>query len=171
MKTGRYTCNSYGARTGRIPLPPIFEVPPDVAEELKQWHQRNIEYLRKQKEMDGMITDGRQRAIDAVKEQFMKKEAYLGEGLVCNGKEFAIEQDGKSIVATDEEVNAFIDKHLELWATPENGGLEWLGLEDRLRVCPSCGKVGLLHDLSRKDNKTMICHDCGLEEALGEMDF
>ena len=35
------------------------------------------------------------------------------------------------------------------------------------RVCPKCGKVYYEHPaLSRKDNKTLICPDCGQKEAL-----
>lgn len=33
--------------------------------------------------------------------------------------------------------------------------------------CPRCGReVNELLALSRRDNKTMICDDCGVEEAM-----
>jgi predicted RNA-binding Zn-ribbon protein involved in translation (DUF1610 family) len=35
--------------------------------------------------------------------------------------------------------------------------------------CPSCGKVAVLDALSRRDNDTMICSDCGTKEALEDM--
>lgn len=35
------------------------------------------------------------------------------------------------------------------------------------RTCPLCGKEYTAHPaLSRKDNKTLICPDCGTREAL-----
>lgn len=35
------------------------------------------------------------------------------------------------------------------------------------RVCPRCGKTYYEYPaLSRKDNKTLICPDCGQKEAL-----
>ncbi len=40
-------------------------------------------------------------------------------------------------------------------------------LEPRSRICPLCGQVYNGHPaLSRTDNKTMICPDCGTLEAL-----
>ena len=37
----------------------------------------------------------------------------------------------------------------------------------RISVCPRCGKAYGGHPaLSRKDNRTMICPDCGTREAL-----
>lgn len=36
-------------------------------------------------------------------------------------------------------------------------------------ACPTCGADEPLQALSRKDNKTMICSDCGSKEALEEM--
>lgn len=36
-----------------------------------------------------------------------------------------------------------------------------------MKVCPKCGReFDRLLALSREDNKTMICDDCGIEEAL-----
>ena len=36
--------------------------------------------------------------------------------------------------------------------------------------CPNCGKITTEHSaLSRKDNKTRICSDCGTKEAI--LDF
>ena len=36
-----------------------------------------------------------------------------------------------------------------------------------LRVCPKCGRQYSGHPaLSRKDNETLICPDCGTREAL-----
>lgn len=36
-----------------------------------------------------------------------------------------------------------------------------------MRICPKCGrKFDRLLALSREDNKTMICDDCGVKEAL-----
>lgn len=35
------------------------------------------------------------------------------------------------------------------------------------RICQNCGKIFRGHPaLSRKDNKTLICPDCGQKEAL-----
>ena len=37
----------------------------------------------------------------------------------------------------------------------------------KLPICPSCGKPYVGHPaLSRKDNQTSICPDCGIREAL-----
>lgn len=37
-----------------------------------------------------------------------------------------------------------------------------------MEKCPKCGRsFPRLLDLSRTDNKTMICDDCGIREALG----
>ena len=37
----------------------------------------------------------------------------------------------------------------------------------RIRVCPRCGKsYAAPPALSRKDNETLICPDCGTREAL-----
>ena len=37
------------------------------------------------------------------------------------------------------------------------------------RTCPVCGKEYTGYPaLSRKDNKTLICPDCGLQEALDD---
>lgn len=39
--------------------------------------------------------------------------------------------------------------------------------ECRNAVCPKCGKAYTGHPaLSRTDNKTLICPDCGVREAL-----
>ncbi|PED63987.1 hypothetical protein [Priestia megaterium] len=39
-----------------------------------------------------------------------------------------------------------------------------------IMICPSCGtKHERLLALSRKDNKTSICDDCGTQEALEEL--
>ena len=42
--------------------------------------------------------------------------------------------------------------------------------ESRMKKCPNCGKMfdSRYAALSRKDNKTKICSDCGQEEALGD---
>lgn len=38
------------------------------------------------------------------------------------------------------------------------------------RACPICGKTYAEHPaLSRKDNKTLICPDCGVREALASI--
>ncbi len=38
---------------------------------------------------------------------------------------------------------------------------------DRIAVCPVCGSAYTGHPaLSRRDNKTLICPDCGTREAL-----
>ena len=40
----------------------------------------------------------------------------------------------------------------------------------RKRTCPECGRIYTQHPaLSRKDNKTEICPDCGVDEALDAM--
>jgi len=39
------------------------------------------------------------------------------------------------------------------------------------RVCPKCGKTYTeVPALSRTDNETLICPDCGTREALASMD-
>lgn len=40
-------------------------------------------------------------------------------------------------------------------------------MNEELLVCPTCGKTYQgVSALSRKDNKTLICPDCGTREAL-----
>ena len=40
----------------------------------------------------------------------------------------------------------------------------------RLAVCPSCGRTYHGYpSLSRRDNETLICPDCGTREALADM--
>lgn len=40
-------------------------------------------------------------------------------------------------------------------------------MNEELLVCPACGKTYQgVSALSRKDNKTLICPDCGTREAL-----
>ena len=40
---------------------------------------------------------------------------------------------------------------------------------DVIRVCPICGhSYADVPALSRRDNKTLICPDCGIREALEE---
>ena len=42
-------------------------------------------------------------------------------------------------------------------------------MEKNMRVCPSCGKkYSERPALSRKDNETLICADCGMKEAFAE---
>lgn len=44
-----------------------------------------------------------------------------------------------------------------------NEAMDMLGI----KICPSCGKEYLGHPaISRKDNKTLICSDCGVKEAI-----
>lgn len=41
----------------------------------------------------------------------------------------------------------------------------------RIKICPYCGKT--YHEppaISRKDNQTLICPDCGTREALESID-
>ena len=41
----------------------------------------------------------------------------------------------------------------------------------RIKICPRCGKsYHEPHALSREDNKTLICPDCGTREALESID-
>ena len=41
------------------------------------------------------------------------------------------------------------------------------GKGDIMKICPKCGKeYEKLLALSRTDNKTMICDECGVKEAL-----
>ena len=43
------------------------------------------------------------------------------------------------------------------------------GVDIARRVCPACGKLLTGYPaLSRKDNKTEICSDCGTKEALAD---
>lgn len=38
------------------------------------------------------------------------------------------------------------------------------------RICPECGNVFIGHPaLSRKDNKTLICQECGVRQAMASM--
>ena len=37
---------------------------------------------------------------------------------------------------------------------------------DELGCCPRCGQTAILDALSRNDNETKVCEDCGTEEAL-----
>ena len=39
------------------------------------------------------------------------------------------------------------------------------------KICPRCGDVYLHHSLSRLDNKTKICGDCGNWEAMTDFRF
>lgn len=44
--------------------------------------------------------------------------------------------------------------------------------EEKWRTCPICGKkYNNPPAISRKDNKTKICSECGTEEALLDMLF
>ena len=39
-----------------------------------------------------------------------------------------------------------------------------------MRICPLCGKpMSAYPAVSRKDNKTLICSDCGIREALADI--
>lgn len=39
--------------------------------------------------------------------------------------------------------------------------------EEEIRICPKCGKSYAGHPaLSRADNETPVCSDCGIREAL-----
>jgi len=41
----------------------------------------------------------------------------------------------------------------------------------QIKICPRCGKVyHEPHALSRIDNQTLICPDCGTREALESID-
>lgn len=56
------------------------------------------------------------------------------------------------------------DEIIELEEVEDNG----------LKECPVCKKKKMNEDevmnsLSRKDNKTMICNDCGMQEAFDDM--
>lgn len=38
------------------------------------------------------------------------------------------------------------------------------------KICPNCGQAYTARPaLSRKDNKTLICPDCGIREALSDL--
>lgn len=40
----------------------------------------------------------------------------------------------------------------------------------KIKICPKCGKKYTDYPaISRRDNKTEICSDCGLAEALEDM--
>ena len=40
----------------------------------------------------------------------------------------------------------------------------------KIKICPKCGKEYTDYPaISRRDNKTEICSDCSLEEALEDM--
>ena len=40
-------------------------------------------------------------------------------------------------------------------------------LKHKVRICPKCGKTYCEEPaLSKKDNRTSICPDCGMKEAL-----
>ena len=41
---------------------------------------------------------------------------------------------------------------------------------NRIAVCPKCGQAYIGHPaLSRADNETLICPDCGVREALDSL--
>lgn len=43
-------------------------------------------------------------------------------------------------------------------------------IERESRICPLCGKAYSDHPaLSRTDNETLICPDCGIRQALGSI--
>lgn len=49
------------------------------------------------------------------------------------------------------------------------GTIKRYTVEDEFRICPVCGKeYSSPPALSRKDNTTEICTDCGLKEAFDE---
>jgi predicted RNA-binding Zn-ribbon protein involved in translation (DUF1610 family) len=61
------------------------------------------------------------------------------------------------------------------WFKIEEEGEEEMGEENK-NLCPRCKENELHEDmvmnsLSRKDNETYICDDCGTEEAMEEMGF
>lgn len=42
-------------------------------------------------------------------------------------------------------------------------------MDIEIRVCPKCGKIYKDYPaLSRRDNKTLICSNCGVQEALDD---
>lgn len=42
--------------------------------------------------------------------------------------------------------------------------------DKRIHICPRCGQSFMGHPaLSRKDNETLLCPDCGTREALESM--
>lgn len=50
----------------------------------------------------------------------------------------------------------------------------WIKEQKAVEACPRCGspkmdKVLVRNALSRKDNKTYICNDCGTAEAIEEL--
>jgi predicted RNA-binding Zn-ribbon protein involved in translation (DUF1610 family) len=56
------------------------------------------------------------------------------------------------------------------------GGIAITTTEDRMlaNLCPRCRRTTLLEGrnaLSRRDNKTEICSDCGTKEALADADY
>lgn len=44
--------------------------------------------------------------------------------------------------------------------------LEEFKMNETARKCPRCKRVAKLLALSRRDNKTMICSNCGTQEAI-----
>lgn len=47
-----------------------------------------------------------------------------------------------------------------------------MGIENKMRVCPVCRKCYTGYSaISRRDNKTMICPDCGTKEAMEDGGF
>lgn len=45
--------------------------------------------------------------------------------------------------------------------------------QEEKKICPRCGEpkmdpIEARNALSRKDNKTLICNDCGMAEAMEE---
>lgn len=41
-----------------------------------------------------------------------------------------------------------------------------------IKICPTCGKTyNAVPAISRKDNTTEICPECGIKEALQRFDF
>jgi hypothetical protein len=112
----------------------------------------------------------RERAIEKVKRGFKKKLANFDNKLAYHGGEdvFYAKKNDEWVKISDEEVNQVIDAHLEEWADEEPGfGLDIL--EVNVGRCPKCNEVQVLDALSRKDNDTNICSDCGTREALEEL--
>jgi hypothetical protein len=108
----------------------------------------------------------RERAIQMVIGGFMKKLANFDNELLFNGNTFMMKDESKWVPVSIEEAHAHIDKRLEEWAM-EDALINLL--EVNIGQCPKCRKPNILDALSRRDNKTGICNDCGTAEAMEDL--
>lgn len=81
-----------------------------------------------------------------------------------DGSKLAPANRYSSILDDAKEYDSYINaKHVADCDIPQEY-VKWI---IQIRKCPLCGKKYIGHPaLSRKDNKTEICSDCGIREAI-----